>query len=44
MMHSPVYLIMAAVSVLFPFAVVTLLVLIYITLRNIENKMGGLPK
>jgi hypothetical protein len=37
--YSSIYIIMAAVSVLFPIAIVTMLVFIYITLRSIENKI-----
>jgi len=44
MPFSGVYIIMAVISILFPLATLALLILIYITLRGIENKIGSLPK
>jgi hypothetical protein len=44
MPFSGVYIIMAVISILFPLATVALLILIYITLRDIENKIGNPPK
>jgi hypothetical protein len=39
MPYSSIYIIMAVITVLFPIATLVMLVLIYVTLRSIENKI-----